>query len=66
MSDSENTFRALKGEPLFVDRWQCRVGLHRWGRWSEPQRKNADLHFRQHSMCVDCGRAKVVKVDVPR
>ena len=66
MSDPENTFRALKGEPLFVDRWQCRVGLHRWGRWSEPQKKGGDIYFRQHTFCVDCGRVKIAKVNMPQ
>jgi len=65
MSDPENTFRALKGEPLFVDRWQCRVGLHRWGKWSDPKKQPHDLYFRQHTFCVDCNQAKVVKVNVP-
>lgn len=65
MSNSENTFRALKDLPLFVDRWQCRVGLHRWGKWSEPQKKASDLYFRQNRFCVDCGRANSAKVSTP-
>jgi 5-methylcytosine-specific restriction endonuclease McrA len=65
MSDPENTFRALKDLPQFVDRWQCRVGWHRWTKWSEPQKKAGDVYFRQHRTCVDCGRVDVVKVNIP-
>ena len=65
MSHPENTFRALKDLPLFVDRWQCRVGLHRWAKWSEPQRKPHEPYFTQHTMCVDCGRAKLAKINTP-
>ena len=65
MSDPENTFRALKDLPLFVDRWQCRVGLHRWSKWSEPKKNLGDVYFRQNRFCVDCGRAKVAKVNMP-
>lgn len=65
MSDSENTFRALKGEPLFVDRWQCTIGWHRWSKWSEPQKKPHESYYRQHKTCVDCERVKVAKVNVP-
>lgn len=65
MSDPENTFRALKDLPLFVDRWQCRVGLHRWTKWSEPQRNAHETYFRQHAVCVDCGRARIAKINMP-
>lgn len=65
MSDPENTFRALRGDTLFVDRWQCQVGWHRWSRWSDPQKKPHDLYFRQHRTCVDCNRISVAKVKVP-
>ena len=65
MSDPENTFRALRGDTLFVDRWQCQVGWHRWSRWSDPQKKTHDLYFRQHRTCVDCNRISVAKVKVP-
>lgn len=65
MSDPENTFRALKGEPLFVDRWQCQVGLHRWGRWTEPKKNHGEVYFRQHRVCVDCSKVNVSKVKMP-
>ncbi len=65
MSSPENTFRALKGDPLFVDRWQCMIGWHRCSKWSDPQKTPGDVHFRQHRLCVDCSRANIVKVNVP-
>jgi len=66
MSHPENTFRALKDLPLFVDRWQCRIGLHRWTKWSDPQRKPHETHFRQHRECVDCGRINIGTVKTPQ
>jgi len=33
--NKENTFRALADQPLVVERWQCRIGWHRWSRWSD-------------------------------
>ena len=65
MSSPENTFRALKDEPQFVDRWQCRIGIHRWTKWSEPKKQPSDIYFRQHRFCVDCGKADVIKVNLP-
>lgn len=65
MSDPENTFRALQGEPLFVDRWQCKLGLHRWTKWSEPKKNAVEVHFRQSRTCVDCGKVITAKVSVP-
>ena len=32
--NKENTFRALKDQEPIVERWQCRIGLHRWMKWS--------------------------------
>lgn len=65
MSHPENTFRALKDLPPFVERWQCRIGLHRWLKWSDPKKSPSDLYFRQHTFCADCNKAKIVKVNVP-
>lgn len=65
MSNSENTFRALQDLPPFVDRWQCRFGWHRWGKWSDPIKKGGDVYFRQHRTCVDCGRVSISKVEAP-
>ncbi len=62
MSDPENTFRALKDLPLFVDRWQCSVGVHRWTKWSEAQKKGGDMYFWRHKHCVDCNIARRRKV----
>lgn len=55
MAHPDNTFKALKGEEMFVERWQCRFGWHRWSRWSNAD-KDGSLTFKQHRHCVDCGR----------
>lgn len=52
MSNKENTFRALKDQELFVDRWQCRWGWHRWSRWANPTERYGRLVQARH--CVDC------------
>ena len=65
MSNAENTFRALKDLPLFVDRWQCRIGWHRWSKWSDAEKKLHESYFRQHRACVDCNKASVHKVKTP-
>lgn len=61
----DNTFRALKDETLFVDRWQCRVGFHRWTKWSNAEKKPSDVYFRQTRHCVDCNIAQAIKITVP-
>jgi hypothetical protein len=65
MSDPENTFRALQDKPLFVDRWQCRFGWHRWSTWTDPKKERGDLYYRHHRFCVDCNQVQVQKVYVP-
>lgn len=62
MAHPENTMRALKDQPLFVDRWQCRWGLHRWTRWSDGKKEGGTLRYVQHHTCVDCGRQEIRKV----
>jgi hypothetical protein len=34
--EKENTFRALKDEPLLMTSIWCRFGIHKWTRYSEP------------------------------
>lgn len=37
MNEKENTFRILKDEvPLMKSFW-CRLGIHNWTMWGEPQ-----------------------------
>lgn len=52
--NKENTVRALKGQELFVERWQCCVGLHRWLKWSEIEKKGGNLYAYQKRYCADC------------
>lgn len=62
MAHPENTMRALKDQPLFVDRWQCGWGIHRWTRWSDGKKDSSSLHFTQYRTCVDCGRQEIKKL----
>lgn len=62
MAHPDNTMRALKDLPLFVDRWQCRLGWHRWTKWSDGKKDSGSLCFVQHHTCVDCGRQEIRKL----
>lgn len=53
MAHPDNTFKALRGEETFVERWQCRFGWHRWGKWGKPQ--SVSYYFLQTRRCTDCG-----------
>ena len=61
MAHPDNTMRALKDLPLFVERWQCRFRMHRWERWSDAE-KGTNLRWSQHRRCVDCGRIEIREV----
>lgn len=37
--EKENTFRALKDEPLLMTSIWCRFGIHKWTRYSEPSKR---------------------------
>ena len=54
--------RALKDQPPFVDRWQCRFGWHRWTRWSDGKKEGGTLYYVQHHTCGDIGRQEIRKV----
>ena len=59
----DNTFRALKGEEPFVDRFLCRFGWHRWSKWSAIQRSPGGMFVTQHRYCIDCNRSDKRKAD---
>jgi hypothetical protein len=55
--EKENTFRALKDEPpLSTQPWRCMIGLHRWLKWSDPQRSSASMYIRQGRFCAACNQ----------
>lgn len=62
MSHPDNTFKALRGEEQFVDRWQCRIGWHRWGKWRDANKDGGSLRWKQHRTCTDCGRQELKEV----
>ncbi len=55
MSHPDNTLRALKDQPLFVERWQCKFGWHRWAKWGEIQKSPGGIFVKQSRKCTDCG-----------
>lgn len=61
--NKENTFRALKGEEMFVDSLRCRFGWHRWTKWGEIKRSKGGMFAEQHRSCVDCGQIAIRKVN---
>lgn len=56
--NKENTFRALKDQEPFVERWQCRIGLHRWMKWSDIEKKPGNLYAYQYRSCADCNETE--------
>jgi hypothetical protein len=63
--NKENTFRALKDQDPIVDRWQCRIGMHRWLKWSNIEKKSSNLYAYQQRYCADCnhGESRKLKTD---
>jgi hypothetical protein len=59
--EKENTFRALKDEPLLAKhQWRCRLGLHSWMPWEEPIsiRHGTWDFIEQYRRCGFCGKAQ--------
>lgn len=63
--EKENTFRALKDEPLLMTSIWCRFGIHKWTRYSDPAKLGTTYvvsPFRsayytimiQEKRCVNC------------
>lgn len=63
--NKDNTFRTLKDQEPFVERWQCRVGFHRWLKWTDIEKKPGQLYAYQKRYCADCnhGEAKKLKFE---
>lgn len=54
-AEKENTFRMLKDEPLLATRpILCRLGWHKWLKWSEVKRSPASIWVRQSRFCAAC------------
>lgn len=64
MSHPDNTYRALKDLPPFVERWQCRFGFHRWMKWTDIEKRSSNLYAYQKRYCADCNRGQGRKVNV--
>lgn len=54
--DAENTFRALKDEPLLASAL-CRLKCHRWEKWvaAEPHQFGGETYVRLRRKCAGCG-----------
>lgn len=56
-AEKENTFRALKDEPLLATRpVLCRLGWHQWTKWGEPRRSSSSIYIRQGRFCAACNQ----------
>lgn len=55
-AEKENTFRALREEPLLMTHFLCRFGWHRWQKWSAPTRDG--FYIVQDRICDSCGKWK--------
>ena len=56
----ENTWRALKDEPMLITSWLCRFGWHRWEQWSDPYIPKGGSANIQTSTCACCNRVRVL------
>ena len=58
----ENTFRALKGEPL-LSNFRCNIGLHRWTNWtqlSRPKANSGGIYPEQQTRyCARCNKHEI-------
>ena len=55
----ENTFRALKDDPLLITSPLCRFGWHRWTQWSEVYLPKNGKNNIQHAHCGCCNQMRV-------
>ena len=40
MNEARNTFNSIAGKPLVTTSIWCRIGIHRWQKWSEIKTVN--------------------------
>lgn len=59
--EKENTFRALKDDPLLITSWLCRFSWHRWTQWSDVYMPKGGANL-QDATCVHCKKVRVHKV----
>ena len=62
MSDPDDTFRTLAGQPVPVRRVWCRVGFHLWTPWSEAKKVAWTAYYVQESSCVVCNQSRIRKI----
>jgi len=62
--EQENTFRALKDEPLLMKSNLCRFGWHQWQQWSKPYIPKGSSINIQHRYCDSCGTVKIKQLKV--
>lgn len=54
----DEALEAAGVEP-FTMPWRCRLGWHKWGRWSDPYREGKfDICVHQVSKCLHCRRRR--------
>lgn len=57
----DEVLEAAGVEPLPMP-WRCRLGWHKWGRWSEPYRRfKYDFYIHQSSKCLRCGMRRYTR-----
>lgn len=61
MNEARNTFNSIAGKPQVVNSPWCRVGLHRWQKWSEAKETNKPgyttiTHLIQDRYCDACNK----------
>lgn len=61
MNDARNTFNSIAGRPQLMTSVWCKIGLHRWQKWSELKKVSKPgynfLHeTAQERYCDSCNR----------
>jgi hypothetical protein len=65
--EKENTFRALRDEPLLMTSVFCRFGIHKWTKYQDPYKAGTKYRpsaipggyygvYLQHRSCVNCNQ----------
>lgn len=62
--EKENTFRALKDEPLLVTSRWCKWGFHKWTRWAilNDKKQKSEMGYTVIELqryCIHCGRLQL-------
>ena len=62
-AEKENTWRALQDQPPIVSSFWCRLGWHKWTKWTQIKKSSSSIYSRQERECVHCSIYQENKID---